>query len=107
MTEPKPVSTRDTEIGKQRRTAILRLLADQEGREANFNVIMAFIHRSRFEATSRDRLNQDLDLLKQYGLIADEFLDGGMRIAKLTERGVDGAYGRLDDAIIDNAFWKA
>ena len=97
----------DSEVDIERRTAILRHLVKQENRSSNFGVISSFLSRTRFEGAARDRIHADLDSLKQYGLITDEWLDGGMRLATVTERGDDAARGRIKDiAVIDVSFWE-
>lgn len=104
--EQHQVRTRDSDFGKERRTAILRLLVKQENRSASFDVVMAFLRRTRFELSPADQVHGDFDALKNYGLIKDEFLDGGLRIVTLTPRGDDAARGRIDVPIVVKGFWE-
>jgi hypothetical protein len=107
--DPQAISGRDTEFGKDRRTTILRLLAKQTGddRAVNFEIVMDFLRRTRFEAATRDMVHKDLDSLKQYGAITEQWIDGGLRVVKITDRGDDGARGRLKDMpVIISSYWE-
>lgn len=90
----------------ERRTATLRFLGKQDRFESSAPVIATFIRHSQFGRASGDDLRQDLDYFARYGLTIDDWLDGGVRGLRLTDRGMDVACGRVEIPGIACSFWS-
>lgn len=88
---------------KQRRLFVLRFLVELGG-DANEGVIYSAVQRGGFGQTSRDGLRSDLDHLSKMGCTHEEWL-GDLRVARVTERGEDIAYGREACAGVEHTVW--
>ncbi len=87
-----------------RRLFILRLLVETGG-EANESVIAIAARQGGFGQTPRDEIGADLDHLHRIGCTTEEWL-GTMRIARVTERGEDIAFGRIAVAGVEHSLWR-
>ncbi|RJF94816.1 ArsR family transcriptional regulator [Oleomonas cavernae] len=82
---------------RSRRLALLRVLAENEG-SANESVIKVALAALGFRGrlATDDAVRSDLDMLKEAGLIVDEWYQGRVRIATLTKRGVSFLARQVD-----------
>jgi len=87
-----------------RRLFILRLLVEV-GFEANEGVIFKATERGGFARDTRDDLRQDLDHLVKTGCLTQTWLNGSLRVVKLTERGEDAAHGRVAVEGVERTRW--
>ena len=78
-----------------RRLFILRLLVEVGG-EANESNIFRAVQRGGFAQASRDTVRDDLDRLKKARCTTESWLNESVCVVKLTERGEDAAYGRVE-----------
>ena len=90
-------------LAGSRRLFILRFLFEV-GTQANESVIFSAVGRGGFALATRDELRGDLDHLKAQGCTSDEWF-GGVRVAKLTERGEDVAHGRVEAGGVEHSHW--
>lgn len=74
------------------RLSILRLMAPQEGYALNEFVIASGLKRLA-HLVSRDRLRTELAWLEEQGLLTSEEVMGGVRVARLTDRGLAVSQG--------------
>lgn len=81
-------------LAADRRLALLRTLRDLDG-HANESVLLDGLHLLGHIRTTGDDVRADLDLLKAAGAITDSYFAGKVRVAHLTERGIDIAAGRI------------
>lgn len=95
----------DLVVVPKRRTFILRLLVTM-GSTANESVIASAVSQGGFSRSTRDDVRKDLDLLKEKGCTTEDWFDDTVRVVKVTERGEDAAYGRIDVAGIDKSTWR-
>ncbi len=79
-------------VEEDRRLAILRLLNKAPGRELNASVVQSAL-KGIGHTTSRDRVHADFDWLSEQRLIEVRTVGDSIRVAKLTQRGVDVATG--------------
>jgi len=77
-----------------RRLALLRLLREAGG-SLNESILFKGAGQLGFARTSRDDIRDDLDLFKAADLIKETRYGDRLRIATLTDRGLDCAAGRL------------
>lgn len=87
-----------------RRLFILRLLVELGG-EANEGVITSAARSGGFRQTAHDDIIADLDHLRRAGATAEEWIDT-LRIARITERGEDIAYGRIAAGGVQHEIWR-
>jgi hypothetical protein len=73
------------------RLALLRLLTEAPGQEANDSVLAGGVRRLGF-AASRDQVNVELAWLTEQGLVTSEAV-GHLTVAGLTSRGDETALG--------------
>jgi len=99
------MSTFAEDWAASRRLFILRLLVEVGG-EANESVIFRTATKGGFSADTRDSIRQDLDHLKSYGCTTEDWLNASLRVVKITERGEDAAYGRVDVAGVERSRWS-
>lgn len=83
----------ETHLAADRRLVILRLLADSSGYSANEYTVQAVLE-DMAHAVSQDKLRGELAWLGEQALLALSMV-GGVTIARLTERGLDVARGRV------------
>lgn len=88
-----------------RRCWLLRLLIEVNG-SANASVIYKAALHAGVGCNTRDDITEDLDHLKRHGCITDEWLDGAVRVATITDRGEDAAYGRVEIPGVDRSRWN-
>ncbi|POS08057.1 hypothetical protein [Burkholderia gladioli] len=81
-----------THLAEDRRLVILRILQESAAYTANEFILLDLANRFG-HVVSTDRLHADLDWLQEQELISVDLV-AGVRIAKLTVRGVDVATGR-------------
>jgi len=93
------------DFAASRRTFILRLLVEGNG-SANSSVIYRAAMHAGVGCRTRDDITADLDHLKRHGCITDEWLDEAVRIAEITDRGEDAAYGRVEIPGVDQSRWN-
>lgn len=77
---------------EHQRLVVLRLLSEDAGYDLNESILHDGINMVGLDI-SRDSLRTQLAWLEEQGLIT-LFMVGSIRIAKLTERGLDVANGR-------------
>ncbi|WP_119301128.1 VpaChn25_0724 family phage protein [Dongia deserti] len=82
-------------LKQDRRLVILRLIKGAGG-TANDSVLTAGVRMSGHETATRDDVRGDLDFLKDRGLITIEWFEDKVRVARLTERGLDVEAGRVE-----------
>jgi len=88
-----------------RRCWLLRLLVEVNG-SANSSVIYRAAMHAGVGCNTRDDIGADLDHLKRHGCITDEWLDEAVRVATITDRGEDAAYGRVEIPGVDRSRWN-
>ncbi len=86
-----------------RRLFLLRKLVELSG-DANEGVLHLFAQNGGVGHPSRDDTRADLDHLRVQGCIREQWHDG-MRLAFITERGEDAAYGRTDVKGVQRSRW--
>ena len=79
-------------IAEDRRLAILRFLEESAEYEANESML-APVLRDIGHVVSRDQVRTDLAWLKEQGLVTLTDFRDVLRVAKLTERGLETAAG--------------
>ncbi len=79
-------------IREERRLMILCLLQDVAGYAANSSILTIGLSHMGVPA-SRDQVHTELDWLAEQGLVIQNDLGNGVRIATLTPRGADVAQG--------------
>lgn len=79
-------------LREERRLVILRLLQETSGYAANSSILASGLAHIGVP-TSRDQVHTELDWLVEQGLITQEDLGIGVRVATLTARGGDVALG--------------
>lgn len=91
-------------IIQSRRLFILRFLVENNA-PLNEAVIHSTALRAGVGQPSRDDIRRDLDLLRQLGCVTEEWIDS-LRIACVTERGEDVAYGRVQAEGVETSRWR-
>lgn len=79
-------------LREERRLVILRLLHETSGYAANSSILTSGLAHIGVP-TSRDQVHTELDWLAEQGLITQEDLGIGVRVATITARGGDVAQG--------------
>jgi Fe2+ or Zn2+ uptake regulation protein len=79
-------------LREERRLVILRLLHETSGYAANSSILAAGLAHIGVPA-SRDQVHGELDWLAEQGLLTQEDLGIGVRVATITARGGDVAQG--------------
>lgn len=87
-----------------RRLFILRLLVEADG-EANESVIFSSASKGGFARDPRDTIRQDINHLREVGCVGEAWLDGRLRVVRISERGEDAAYGRIGVAGVQRSRW--
>jgi len=87
-----------------RRLFILRLLSERDG-EIIESLIFKGALRGFHSGTSRDDIRADLDHLKSQRL-TEETWHEGVCLVRLTDRGDDAAYGRVQVAGVEHSRWR-
>lgn len=87
-----------------RRLFILRFLVEAKG-AANESVVASTVRQGGFAQTPKDGIRADLDHLRDTGCVTEEWYDA-LRVVKLTERGEDAAFGRVEIAGIESSIWR-
>ena len=98
------MSIRD-DFAASRRLFILRLLIEGGG-SANASVIYRAALHAGVGCRTREDIGADLDHLKRHGCITDDWLDEAVRVAEITDRGEDVAYGRIGIPGVDQSRWN-
>lgn len=80
-------------VRKDRRLAILRLLAEADGYSLNSSILRDLLEGRCGHRVSRDVVDTELDWLAEQGLVDVENLEI-VRVASITRRGDDVAHGR-------------
>ena len=87
-----------------RRLFILRLLVEVNG-DANESVIYKAATKGGFSRDTRDTIRQDIDHLRKMGCLTEDWLNDSLRVARVTERGEDAAYGRVPVPGVEQSRW--
>jgi len=87
-----------------RRLFILRLLVEVGG-EANGSNIFRAVQQGGFARDSRDIVRADLDRLKKAHCISETWLNASVCVVRVTERGEDAAYGRVEVEGVETSRW--
>lgn len=80
-------------VAEDRRLAVLRLLADQQGYSCNDSVLHDALERLGHQCP-RAIVRDDMSWLEERQLLKFEIIAGRIWVATLTERGADVAAGR-------------
>jgi hypothetical protein len=78
-----------------RRLVILRLLKRSAG-HGNDSVLTEGVRLIGHVGATREDVRRDLEFLKERGLVAVDWIDGKVMVARLTERGLDVEAGRVE-----------
>lgn len=87
-----------------RRLFIVRLLIEGGGTANSSVIYLAALHHG-VGCRTRDDITADLDHLKRHGCITDEWLSDAVRVAEITDRGEDVAYGRVEVPGVQHSRW--
>jgi hypothetical protein len=77
-----------------RRLVILRLLKSNNG-HGNDSVLLTGVRQVGHIAATREEIRADLEFLKERGALRVEYFEETIMVARLTERGLDCAEGRI------------
>ena len=89
---------------KSRRLFVLRLLVEAR-KEANESVLFGQMKKGGFSLDTRDDVRKDLDHLRTRRCTTEEWLHPEVCVVKLTQRGEDAAYGRIEVDGVEASIW--
>lgn len=81
-------------VSENRRLALLKLLVEGGG-AANEGLIYRGVQALGFVKTTPELIRQDLDWLRERGLVTHEWFDERVMVATITSRGINVAEGKV------------
>ena len=75
------------------------------GGEGNEGVLRSAARNGGFERDPASAISDDLAHLVKHGCLSETWM-GPIRVVRLTDRGEDAAYGRIDVEGVEKARWK-